>query len=50
MRSQISTVRMTTMFESGYTLALRFPVSASSMVLPIHTDTGVTPRGGAIDA
>jgi hypothetical protein len=48
MRSQISTARMTTMFESSY--AFRFPVSASSMVLPIHTDTGITPRGGAIDA
>jgi hypothetical protein len=38
------------MFESSYTLAFRFPATASSNVLHIHTDAGVTPRGGAIDA
>jgi hypothetical protein len=46
----VSVVMMTTMFESGYTLAFWFPASASNMVLHIHTDAGVTPRGGAIDA
>jgi hypothetical protein len=41
---------MTTIFEFRYTLALQFPASASIMVLPIHTDAGVTTRGCAIDA
>jgi hypothetical protein len=38
------------MFENGYTLAFWFYASASSMVLPIHADAGITTRGGDIDA
>jgi hypothetical protein len=50
MRYQISMARMTTVFESGYALAFRFPASASSMVLPIHADAGITTRGSTNDA
>jgi hypothetical protein len=40
--------RMTTVLESGHTLAFWFPASASSVVLPMQGNAGVTTRSGVV--